>query len=229
MPDQMAWLKQELTAAEEDATVKFSLVFLAEPVLPNGGTLSGGMWAGGNNALRPYQVDAATGRLQPAGPGLLEMRNEFLRAADRPRKLGAVISSGGHAYHRMLVGNQVPVGDPARDDKAGTGRLKPDPSPLTDLEHPTWYIVSGGAAMPLDAEQVTPWNEFWKLVEKIDSPKPLDKRRYRYTAQETILLFTTVGDVLTLQAYTPYGDLIERINDLVKYKRETPRTKCCED
>ncbi len=229
LPDQMAWLKQELAAAEEDATVRYSLVFLAQPVLPNGGRLSGGMWAGGNNTLRPYQVDPATGRLEPVGPGLLEMRNELLRATDRCRKLGAVVSSGEHAYHRTLVGNQVPVGDPARDDKGNTGRLGPEPSPLTDLEHPTWFIVSGGAGEPLEAEQAAPWNEFWKLIARIDAARPPEKRRYRYAAQDNFLVFSTTGDVLTLSVFTPYGDLVERINDLIKYKRETPRTKCCED
>jgi hypothetical protein len=227
--DQMMWLRQQLAAAEEDAAVKYVVVFLSQPVLPNGGRLAGGMWGGGDNSLRPYRVDPRSGRPVPAGRGLLDMRNELLRAADAPRKLAAIVGSGEIAYHRTLVGNQVPVGDPARDDKADTGRMGAEPSPLTDLIHPTWLLVSGGGAALPDAEQVTPWNTFWRFVEKIDTSTPPEKRRYRYVPQETFLLFAATADLISLVVYTPNGDVIERIPDLLKYKREFPRSHCCTD
>ncbi len=164
MEDQLDWIKLEVEKAEKDPTVRYIILFAHEPLLPNAVHIKDSMWYLGDNQVRAY-VANGDGAPTAAGPGVIEMRNKLIRLACQSPKVAAVLTSHEHAYHRILVNSQVPLGDPARDGQNGVGRIGAPGgscSPLPDLTHPTWFITSGGVGAPYYSEMPTPWNLYWK-------------------------------------------------------------------
>jgi hypothetical protein len=130
-------------------------------------------------------------------------------------KVAAVLGCHEHCYHRTLIDPRVPIGDLAKDDPGGTGRLGGGHgavSPLAGLRRATWYITSGGGGAPYYAEQPTPWNEYWKRQAD-------PKRGYYFSSQENVCLFHADAAKISLEVLNPYGEVIDAIPDLMATRR----------
>ena len=216
MPDQLEWIKGEVAKAQADPSVKYIVLFADEPLFPNGGHVKDSMWYQGDNQVRAYALQE-NGPLTPAGPGIIEVRNELLRLACENSKVAAVLGSHEHAYHRTLITNQVPVGDPSRageNDPAKAGTPADKGATLPDLRYPTWFITSGGAGAPYYSETPTPWNIFWK-----ERAGAFQKRGYYFTSQENLAIFRADRKDISLTVYNASGQVIDRIADLMAVKK----------
>jgi len=220
MQDQMKWIKKELENAEKDKTVKFIILFAQEPVFPNGGHIGDSMWYRGNNNVRAYYTDRKTGKLTGEKKGIVEVRNEFVRLVGNNKKVAAVLGSDEHAFHKVLIDKTVPIGNMDTDDLDGDGRIceKGEPcSPLKDLKYPVWYMVSGGGGAPYYASGKTPWNEYWK--KKKNKSEGSMRKNFYYSSQENMILFTADKNKISAVIINPYGDIIDKIEDLMAVKR----------
>jgi len=216
LPDQLHWIKAEVAKAQKDPTVKFIVLFAHEPAFPNGGHTKDSMWYQGDNRVRAYAADE-DGAVTPAGPGILEVRNELVKLACQNSKVAAVLGSHEHAYHRILITGQVPVCDPARAGQSLPAREGVPAEPcatLADLRYPTWFITSGGAGAPYYSESPTPWNVFWK--KRAGGPQG---RGYFFTSQENLAIFRADRRAISLTVYNATGQVIDRIDNLMAVKK----------
>jgi hypothetical protein len=214
--DQLDWIEGHIQRADEDPTVDYVLLFAQEPVFPNGGHVHDAMWYEGDNNVRAHVF--RDGKLRPEEKGVIEVRNALVRMSAASPKVAAVLGSDEHSYHRTLIGPKVPVGDPARDDLDGDGLLGEgdEPlSPLADLKHNVWYLVSGGGGAPFYAEEPSPWNEYWKS--RTGNASQL-KEYYFYSSQQNIMIFHTTDAGISLRVYNPKGELLDSIDNLMKAK-----------
>lgn len=212
LEDQLRWIEEELERAEKEKSVRFVILFGQEPFFPNGGHLDDAMWYDGDNRVRATTF--VDGRIREEEAGMIEVRNRLVRAVARCSKTAAVLGADEHGYHRTLIGKDVPVGDPSKDDRDGDGVIRwPDEpcSPLRDLDRDVWYIVGAGGGAPYYAEEPSPWNDYWK-------GKGNRGDAYRYTSQECVLLFRTDGKKLSLRVVNPYGEVIDEVPDLMRRK-----------
>ena len=217
MEDQMRWIKKELDDAKKDKTVKYIILFAQEPVFPNGGHIDDSMWYRGNNNVRAYSFNKKTGKTVGEKKGIIEVRNEFVRLVGKNKKVVAVLGADEHAYHKILIDKNVPIGDIKTDDKNGNGIIceKGEPcSSLKDIKYPVWYMVSGGGGAPYYAKRKTPWNEYW-----IKKKKHLSNKKYfYYSSQENMIVFKADVNKISAIIVNPYGDIIDRIDDLMAVK-----------
>ena len=212
LPDQMEWLERELGAAEADPSVRHVLLCMHEPAFPNGAHLDDAMWYLGDDRVRGWSADPATGELRPDGPGMISLRNDLVRMAARSRKVVAILTSDEHSYSRTLITPETPAGDPARDDRDGDGMLDSGPlSVIPGLSRPIWVIISGGGGAPNYAEEKSPWNEWWKAHPE---SCPAADGCYRFSMLYHWLLFDAEANAIGLEVYTDRGDLIDRVEDL---------------
>lgn len=204
--DQLEWIKKELDEGENNPKVKFIILFAQEPVFPNGGHVKDCMWYYGNNEVRGAQYYPETGKIVLEKKGIIEVRNELLRMIDDNKKVAAVLGSDEHAYHKVLIDKTVPVGKPGE-----TGNF----SPIADLKHSTWFIVSGGGGAPYYSEEPTPWNKFWKENKKRPENNWAERGAYYYSSQENIFIFDATKDRISMTVYNPYGEKIDFYPDLM--------------
>ena len=221
MDDQLDWIRKELKSAETDRTVKYIILFAQEPVFPNGGHVQDCMWYNGNNNIRAYTYDAASGKVVPEKKGIIDIRNELALMVAENRKVAAVLGSDEHSYHKVLIDKNVPVGVPGIDDKNGDGKIcqvEETCSPLTNLKYPTWYLTCGGAGAPYYSEDRTPWNMYWKNYTGT-LPSHTSKRGcYYYSSQENTFVFSADQDRISVAVHNLYGEIIDTIDDLMKVK-----------
>lgn len=213
--NQVEWIRKEVKEGENDPGIKHIILFAQEPVFPNGGHVGDTMWWNGNNNVRAYIRDAATGELKPERKGIIEIRDSLLDIFHSSGKVAAVLGCDEHAYHKMLVSNKVPIGNLSSDDLDGNGIIceKGEPcSPRKSLKYPVWYIISGGAGAPYYAEEPTPWNKYWKQQPETD-------RYYYYSSQWNFFLFEADTDNISVTIYNPFGEVIDRIADLQSVKK----------
>lgn len=215
--DQLDWIGKELEAATSDASVRYVLLYAQEPVFPNGGHVGDAMWYRGNNNVRAYTF--RNGAAQPEEKGIIDVRNAFVRMVANCPKAAAVLTSDEHAYHRVRIGPSVPIGDPAKDDRDGDGIIAEayEPcSPLTDLPNDVWYITSGGGGAPFYSEEPAPWNEYWKIHGRRHGGEVSDN--YFYSSQQNIMIFHADEGGISLRVFTPHGELLDNIADLMAIK-----------
>jgi hypothetical protein len=215
LDDQLDWIKKELEAAEMDEAVRYVILYAQEPVFPNGGHLRDAMWYHGDNNVRAYTYDSDRGELVPESKGIVEVRNELVRAIAGSEKVAAVLTADEHGYHKVLIDGSVPIGDPEKDDQNENGKLGDageEHSALADLEYPTWYITAGGGGAPYYSEEKTPWNEYWNARPGSDG--------FYYSSQEHILLFSANEERISLGVYNPYGEIFDGIDDLMAVKKD---------
>ncbi|MGD8394801.1 MAG: metallophosphoesterase [Candidatus Eiseniibacteriota bacterium] len=215
LQDQLAWLEEELERAEHDPTVRYVILYAQEPVFPMGGHVGDAMWYDGDNTVRARTY--RDGRVVPEALGLIEVRNQLVRLAGRYAKVAAVLGSDEHVYHRVLIDATVPVGDPARDDRDGNGRIDwpaESCSPLEDLAHPTWYLVSGGAGAPYYSEEPNPWATHWQHAGDT-------ARFYRYSSQENVMIFHADRAGIGVRVLNPHGELIDEVENLMAVKKRS--------
>ncbi len=206
MEDQFDWIKSEVDRADKDPTVQYIILFTHEPLLPDGAHVKDSMWHQGDNQVRAYVADG-DGAPAAAGPGVIEMRNKLIRLACQSPKVAAMLGSHEHAYHRILVNNQVPLGDPARDGQT----IAPESaSPLPDLTHPTWFITSGGLGAPYYSEMPAPWNLYWK--KRSGAARPPE---FAFSSQENLAVFKAGRKGISMTVYNASGQVLDRIDNLM--------------
>lgn len=213
MEDQLDWIKQELKKADNDKTVKYVILFAQEPVFPNGGHIDDAMWYEGNNTVRAYIYNTKTKKLQPEKKGIIEIRNELVKAISRCKKVAAVLGADEHSYSKVLIDKNVPIGHMKKDDKNNNGKLGDEGeeySCYSDLKYPTWYFSAGDAGAPYYSEEKTPWNSYWKGKS--------DNQHYYFSSQEHVLIFEADNQKISLTVYNPYAEIIDKIDDLMKVK-----------
>ncbi len=215
LPDQLAWFRQELAAAERDPLVKFVVVYMQEPMFPNGGHVADSMWHYGNNAIRAYSF--TNGKLQAEAKGIIEVRNELALMLHHSAKVAAVLGCDEHGYSRVLISREVPIGNLTTDDADQDGRIDGPQAmaarPLPSLGSPLWYFVGGGFGAPHYNREPTPWNQYWLKQDP-------ETRFFKYSSQSNILLFDVDDDRIGLRVYSPYGEVIDRVDDLMQVRRE---------
>lgn len=221
LPDQLEWIKREIAEADDDPSIHYTILFGQEPVFPCGGHAKDAMWHRGSNNVRAYEMrpdSSGVRRLHPAEKGLIEVRNELVRAVAASPKVALVLGADEHAYHRVLIGPEVPIGDPSRDDLNADGRidLESEPvSPLADLRYNTWFVVSGGAGAPYYSEESVPWVEHWRAP-SIEADSTATK--FRYSSQENVVLFDADERRIRMDVYNPSGERIDGIENLMEAK-----------
>jgi hypothetical protein len=221
LPDQLEWIKSEISRADEDPSVKYTVLFAQEPVFPCGGHIKDATWHNGDNNARAYRMhpDPDGGEsLQRERKGLLEVRNELVRAVSASPKVAAFLAGDEHSYHRILIGPEVPIGDPDQDDLDGDGKIESpaEPvSPLGDLAHQTWFVTSGGAGATYYSEEDVPWVDYWRARQAEDDS---EARRFYYSSQENVLIFKADDVRIGMCVYNKYGEEIDEIEDLMKAK-----------
>jgi hypothetical protein len=227
LPEQVAWIKAELDRARDNSTVKYVLVYMQEPMLPNGGHIQDAMWYLGDNNQRAHTWDGT--RLVPENQGIIEIRNELLHALHGNPKVVAVLGSDEHGYSKVLIDRDVPLGDPQQDDRNGDGWInyhgrdtdrdgKPDAreaaSCLPGLKFPLWHLVGGGFGAPFYARQRTPWNEYW-TEEKDD-----DGRSFYYSSQPNVLIFDVGDNGISVTVFNHYGEVVDQIANLAGFDKD---------
>jgi hypothetical protein len=227
--DQVDWIKAELDRARDNPTVKYVLVYMQEPMLPNGGHIQDAMWYLGNNNQRAHTWDGT--KLVPAGRGIIEVRNELLRALHENPKVVAVLGSDEHGYSKTLIDCNVPLGEPHQDDRNRDGWINfhgqdttgdgnrdatETASPLHDLRFPVWHLVGGGFGAPFYARQRTPWNQYWT------DDQDDDGTFFYYSSQPNVLIFDVTDDGISVTVYNHHGEVIDRIANLAAFGKRRP-------
>jgi hypothetical protein len=210
LPDQVNWLSDELKQAEGDPLVKYIIVYMQEPMFPNGGHIADSMWHFGNNGIRAHTFQ--DGKLVPEEKGVIEVRNELAEMLHGTSKVAAVLGCDEHGYSRVLISREVPIGNLLTDDRDRDGRVDGRQGmaakPLTTLRTPLWHFVGGGFGAPHYNREPTPWNEYWL-------EKQQGSRYFKYSSQANILLFDVNDQRIGVKVYSPYGELIDRVDDLM--------------
>jgi hypothetical protein len=199
LDDQLKWIEATLTRAAKDEDVRFVVLYAQEPVFPGAGHVRDAMWWNGDNRVRAFARKGE--KLEPLGPGIIDVRNRFWKAVSGCRKSAVVLVGDEHAYLRTRIDATTPVGVPAKDDTNGDGVLDRQ-SPNPEFRHPTWQVTSGNAGAPHYNRQPTPWK-----VQKVSS-------------QPGYCLFETAGNRISLTAYTTTGQRLDHVEDLMAIKGE---------
>ena len=218
LADQLDWIEAELERGKNAGDVRYILLYAQEPIFPNGGHVGDSMWHRGDNRVRAHVF--RDGKVRPLDDGMNVVRNRFVTMVAANPKVAAVLGSDEHAYHRLLIGKDVPIGDIRRDDRNLNGRIDVDngetPSKLEGLTHNTWYLVCGGGGAPYYAEQDAPWNEFWRSDAAPKLASGLSG--FRYSSQENVLLFDAGPEKIGVKVYNPHGEVIDAVDDLMQDK-----------
>ena len=141
LPNQLAWLREQVAAADADPAIQHLFAAAQEPPFPNGGHTGDAMWWRGGDTNRDGQVDA---RDVP----IVENRNEMWSILAASPKTVAFITGDEHAYSRLML-----------DETTDVGHMRlPDGGEAT-FAHPVWQVTSGGAGAPrYDKELDLPWS-----------------------------------------------------------------------
>lgn len=208
LQDQLDWIEREIAAADADPLVRYIVYYAQEPVFPCGGHVKDAMWHNGNNTVQAREL--VDGQLASLGPGIVDVRNRFLTLVCASEKSAVVFGADEHAYYKVKIGPEVPIGDPRRDDPDGNGILGDHGagiSPLTDLPRSIWFVTSGGGGAPYYAHEDTPWNSWW------NSRNP---DNYFYSSQENLVLVDAGPQDISLRALNSFGEEIDRIDNLLE-------------
>lgn len=218
LPDQMDWILQEIQSGNENPEVDYLILYMQEPMFPNGGHEFDAMWYWGNNNVRAGKY--TDGKVVMEEKGILEVRNQLLQAIHSSPKVAAVLGSDEHGYSKVMIDRDVPVGDLSEDDKDGDniidGKLGMKASPMEELQYPVWYFVGGGFGAPYYNRQPTPWNQYW--LDQQD-----DGTYFKYSSRSNILLFSVEERTMSVKVYSPYGELIDQVDDLMAVQKQRTR------
>jgi hypothetical protein len=151
LPQQLAWLREEVAAADREPGIDHLFFSAQEPPFPNGGHTGDAMWYRGGDTDRDGKVDAAD-------VGIVQNRNALWQIVSGSAKSVAFITGDEHAYSRLWVGPDTPVGP----------RALPDGGEAV-FGHGVWQVTSGGAGAPYyDKELDLPW----RGERRAHSPQP---------------------------------------------------------
>jgi hypothetical protein len=82
-------------------------------------------------------------------------------------------------------------------------------SPVGWIEHPTWFITSGGAGAPYASEEPTAWADYWMRQ---------DPENFLFSSQENIVFFRVTEDGVSAEVRTPYGEMLDYVPNLMDVK-----------
>ena len=201
LEDQLTWIEKTVIHAESNPHIRFVVLFAQEPVFPAGGHPHDAMWYHGNNNVRAFEYDGS--KVVPVGKGIIEVRNRFWEAVSHSAKVAAVLAGDEHAYHRIIIDKETPVGLPAKDDVDGDGRLNDGRfSPNPRFRYPTWQITAGTAGAPFYAQQDVPWKNDVMF----------------FSSQTGYCLFTADENKISMTFYTITGQALDHVDDLMAIK-----------
>ena len=198
LPNQMDWIRKEITQAENDPLIKNVFLMGHEPVFPNGGHVEDAMWYNGDNRVRAAIAENGK-NVKSLEMGIIQIRNEFWEMVSNSNKVVAVLGSDEHAYHRTLITNQTPVGVFPKDDLNGNGILDDGQySANSKFKRPLWNIICGGAGAPYYTQEKTPWTD-WVHI---------------YSSHYNYVLFTVSENTIGMKVYDITGELLDQLDDL---------------
>ncbi|MBL0732571.1 MAG: metallophosphoesterase family protein [Desulfosarcina sp.] len=198
MEDQLEWVEGVLADAESNSDIRYILLYAQEPVFPCGGHVKDAMWWRGDNNIKAYEYDGEN--VNPAGEGIVEVRNRFWKAIAQSSKVAAVLAGDEHCYHRLLVDSSTPVGVYPQDDVEGNDGVLDQYSPNPEFINPTWHITAGTAGAPYYAREDTPW-----------SPVV-------FSSQTGYCLIEATNDKISLSFYSISGQKVDYVDDLMAVK-----------
>jgi hypothetical protein len=141
LPAQMAWLREQVAAADADPSVAHLFFAAQEPPFPNGGHTRDAMWYRGGDTNR-------NGSINPADLPIVENRNEMWSIIAASPKSVAFITGDEHAYSRLMI-----------DQTTNVGHLRGPDGADVAFPNPVWQVTSGGAGAPYyDKELDLPWS-----------------------------------------------------------------------
>ena len=205
LDDQLSWIENVLTEAESDKDVKYIVLYAQEPVFPAGGHVKDAMWYNGDNNVSAYEHNGT--EVVPAGPGMVDVRNRFWESISGSSKVAAVLTGDEHAYHRIRIDSDTPVGMPevASDDANNNGILCEEGETCSanpNFTHPTWQITAGTGGAPYYAMQDTPWKD--NVV--------------KFSSQTGYCMFEAKRNRLSMTFYSITGQKVDHIRDLMAIK-----------
>ena len=176
LPVQMQWLREQVAAADADPAIRHLFFAAQEPPFPNGGHTLDAMWYRGGDTNRDGKVGA--GDIDIVGN-----RNTLWEIVAGSPKTVAFITGDEHAYSRLLVRPETPVGH--RRNLEGRE---------VSFRHAIWQVTSGGAGAPwYDKELSLPWSGDLKV----------------HSTQPHYALFRIDGEKVTLEVYAQTGQKID--------------------
>lgn len=177
LPNQIDWLREQVALADADPKIQHLFYAAQEPPFPNGGHTADSMWYLGGDTNRD-------GEINEADIDIVEKRNTLWEIISASPKSVAFITGDEHAYSRILITGETPVGHRRTQD----GRE-------AAFVHPVWQVTSGGAGAPwYDRELHMPWaGELAK-----------------HATQPHYALFSVDGPRVTLDVYAQTGQLIDQ-------------------
>ncbi len=176
LPAQLAWLRAEVARADGDAAIAHLFFCAQEPPFPCGGHAEDAMWYHGGDTNSDDKVDAAD-------IPIVENRNELWEILASSAKTVAFLTGDEHAYHRLRIAPDTPVGS----------RMKPDGSEAV-FAHEVWQVCCGAAGAPWYGRDFSvPWTE----------------QVHSYSTQPHVALLTVDGPRVTLETYSQTGQLID--------------------
>jgi len=203
MEDQLTWIENTLTVAENDATVKYVFLFGHSPVFPSMKHVNGSMFQGGDNNVRASVKNQETGEVEPEALGIIEVRNRLWEAVAGSSKVAAVFTGDEHAYHRTLINSATPVGVYPDDDTDKDGVLD-QYSPNPKFTNPVWHITCGGGGAPYAANhetEIVPWrpekitSHYGYLLVKADA----NKASLEFIGGPTGVVMDKVDDLMSIK------------------------------
>jgi hypothetical protein len=238
LEDQMAWIEQEILAAEADPSVAHILLYAQEPAFPCGGHVQDAMWYNGDNRVRPWLrvSDARASKAEDRrdlqepgesliahGQGIVDLRNRLLRAASQSSKVAAILGSDEHSFYRIFISPETPIGVMQLDDHDGDQQLHwPEQalSALPEMDRGVWFLTCGGGGAHYYSAQTTPWNQYWRELGQADLA---GEGGFFYSSQENVLIFDASPERISLRILNRYGELIDWIDDLSTHPHEVKK------
>ena len=142
MDNQTQWMKDELAKFQADADIDHVFVTFHTPMFPNGGHVQDDMFYNGSNTPRPVIAG------KPAELGIIERRDELLRAILDADKVVAILTGDEHNYSHVHVKPGMPI-------YAKDGFKPKNPVEITRDFH---HITNGATGAPYYAMQQAPWH-----------------------------------------------------------------------
>lgn len=142
MDNQTKWMKQELMKFQKDPDIDHIFLTWHTPMFPNGGHVQDDMFYSGDNKNRPVIAG------KPATLGIIERRDELLRAVLDAPKVVAILTGDEHNYSHVHVKPGMPI-------YAENGYRPEKPVEITREFH---HITNGAMGAPYYALQDAPWH-----------------------------------------------------------------------
>ncbi len=177
MDNQLAYLKEQLARFDADPSIDHVFVTIHTPLFPNAGHANNDMWYFGNNDIRARVAG------KPLEKGIIERRDELMKAMTDSHKFRALLAGDEHNYTRLVVDNDTPV-YPANWQGE---RIK--------LRRPFLQITNGAAGAPYYALEKLPWTEHVK----------------KFSTQNALMFFEVNGKKIHVMVVNP--DTLEKIED----------------